>query len=374
MNKKLNRQLLLLLLREALSSFRPAGVLWVLFLAARGFSLFEIGVAEGFFHAVSFCCEVPSGMCADLLGRKRTLLASQLVFALSALLWLFSDGLVGVCFAMGVNALGYNLASGTREAITYDSLLQYGDADRYLSVSSVQNTVYHLGSAAALLCAGATVFLGWRVGYLIDLGLSAATALLTAALWEPVTTQGQAERASFRLRDLPAGLLGCTVDAARFLRDLPRAGLLMLLGALSGSVVTLYRFFLQDALPRAGAPDAVLGLLLVAVTLGSALGAGAAGALGRLSYRRAFLMCTLGAALGLTSALSGNYILMTAGGVLACVSDEALCVLTDAKLNGIIPSDRRATLVSVGSMVFSLVMIGLSPLAGLLADVTFFSG
>lgn len=39
-------------------------------------------------------------------------------------------------------------------------------------------------------------------------------------------------------------------------------------------------------------------------------------------------------------------------------------MLTDARLNAMIPSQRRATLISVSSMTFSLVMIVLSPLTG----------
>ena len=47
----------------------------------RGFSIAQVGIAEGVFHVVSMCCEIPSGMVADLIGRKRTLVLSGLVSA-----------------------------------------------------------------------------------------------------------------------------------------------------------------------------------------------------------------------------------------------------------------------------------------------------
>ncbi len=53
-----------------------------MFLGLRGFSLAEIGLAEGFFHLVSILGELPSGLAADLLGRKRVLAASQGLFGL----------------------------------------------------------------------------------------------------------------------------------------------------------------------------------------------------------------------------------------------------------------------------------------------------
>lgn len=40
------------------------------------------------------------------------------------------------------------------------------------------------------------------------------------------------------------------------------------------------------------------------------------------------------------------------------------------RLNDAIPSDRRATLISVDSMAYSLLMIPASPLVGLVGDLT----
>ena len=62
---------------------------------------------------------------------------------------------------------------------------------------------------------------------------------------------------------------------------------------------------------------------------------------------------------------------MAAGGFLAVVCDDAFQTLTDARLNNCFPSDQRATLISVSSKCFSLVMIALSPLAGAAAGFVF---
>ena len=73
----LNKQIRRLLLLDGLSNLHLAGTAWVLLLTLRGFTLTQIGLAEGVFHLVSLCCELPSGMLADLLGRKWTLAASR---------------------------------------------------------------------------------------------------------------------------------------------------------------------------------------------------------------------------------------------------------------------------------------------------------
>lgn len=51
-------------------------------------------------------------------------------------------------------------------------------------------------------------------------------------------------------------------------------------------------------------------------------------------------------------------------GFAAAVMDDWLEVRTDAVLNALVPSAQRATLISVSSLCFSLVMLILSPLMG----------
>ena len=57
------------------------------------------------------------------------------------------------------------------------------------------------------------------------------------------------------------------------------------------------------------------------------------------------------------------------GGALAQLVFSVLELRVDAALNDAFPSDQRATLVSVNSMAYSLLMIAASPAAGAVGDV-----
>ena len=70
----IKKQLRNLYLYEIISGFQIVDAVWVLFLLGRGFSLTQAGLAEGFFHMVSMCCEIPSGMLSDMIGRRKTLI------------------------------------------------------------------------------------------------------------------------------------------------------------------------------------------------------------------------------------------------------------------------------------------------------------
>ncbi len=164
----LQKQLRCVYLHAFFSTLRFTDAVWVALLAARGFSLAEIGLAEGVFHLTSLLCEVPSGMAADLLGRRRTLIFGGVLGVFSALAMASAPGLGLICTAMALKALGYNMLSGTAEALIYDSLKMAGREKDYIKVdanaSICMKIATALGSLASLL-AGVLRYAGY---YLAD--------------------------------------------------------------------------------------------------------------------------------------------------------------------------------------------------------------
>ena len=368
---QIKHQLRALYLLEAVSGFGLAQVIWVVLLAGRGFSLAQIGLAEGFFHLVSFLCEVPSGMAADLLGRRRTLAASMGVRALACLAMITSRGIGGVCLAMGLSALSYNLISGTREAITYDSLLQAGRARDYERVAGRMGVLYRASAVGCALCAGAALALGWRLAYLTDFAAALAGLVLALGLTEP--PRGQ--KAPATLRDFWPRLLRHVADTGAFLRQNPAAVEKMLLDGACGCCAYFGGQLLQPRLMELGLPAGLLGPVLALLPLAGAAGSALAGRMdGRLRFRRVALLCAAG--IGCSLALAGAPVLALAlaAGAAATFWDGLLEVKMTARLNRDFPSDRRATLVSVQSMAYSLAMLPVSPLAGALCDRLGYSG
>lgn len=367
---KINHQLRALYFLEAVSGFGFAQVIWVVLLAGRGFSLAQIGLAEGFFHLVSLLCEVPSGMAADLLGRRRTLAASMAVRALACLAMIASWGIGGVCLAMGLSALSYNLISGTREAITYDSLLQAGRAGDYERVAGRMGVLYRASAVGCALCAGAALALGWRLAYLTDFAAALAGFVLALGLAEP--PHGQAAQGT--IREFWPRLRQHVAETGVFLRQNPAAEKMLLDGA-CGCCAYFGGQLLQPRLMELGLPAGLLGPVLALLPLAGATGSALAGRMGgRFRFRSVALLCAAG--IGGSLALAGASVLSLAlaAGAAATFWDGVLEVKMTARLNRDFPSDRRATLVSVQSMAYSLVMLPVSPLAGALCDRLGYSG
>lgn len=359
---------------SALEALHIAGASWVALLAARGFSVFEIGILESIFHMVSMCFEIPSGVVADTFGRKKTIVASEVLMILSILGMLCSDTFWSVAAAIGISALSYNMASGTREALAYDTLKENGQEQEYDRFASMEMVIYRLGSATAVLCAGLALILGYRWAYLLDLGMRSICLLLALGLREPKLKEkeernGNAKQDAEREGEVSKSsesvsekLKNCVVESLGFLRSHPETIGIIALNSLIGAVATLLLFFLQARLPVYGLKTGLLGPALFFMSVGAACGAKAITFFRKKGYKSIAVISICGVLAAFGILYTKQPYLICLGGFLAAFSDDFLEVRTDVLLNEKIPSAQRATLISVCSFAFSVVMIFLSPL------------
>jgi len=84
-------------------------------------------------------------------GTQFRIWATGILAVLSSLLMAFAPGLFLICAAMGLNALSNTMFSGTDAALTYDSLKQAGQEERYLSVAANRSQIGMLASALGSL-------------------------------------------------------------------------------------------------------------------------------------------------------------------------------------------------------------------------------
>lgn len=342
--RKLNlkKQLACIYTADLFSGLRITDAVWVALLAARGFSLWEIGLAESVFHVVSLLCEVPSGMAADLLGRKKTLVSGGVCMVLQSLLMAFASDLFTICLAMGLNALAMTMFSGTSTALLYDSLKQEGCEEEYIQVSANGSQISMLANAIGSMASILNRFLGYAGFYLLNAAFEGASALANMLLAEPIVTESQASREKHPLHALPEQFRQLVQDSLHVLRTCPMAVKLIASSALISVPSYLTKMFLQQRLVELGWPTELLFLPLL---LGG-------------------LACVAGTLLvGAAPAWGGILGMMLVQGVL-----EVYLLHESQKLNDAIPSDQRATLISVDGMAYSLLMIPASPLVGAVGD------
>ena len=314
-NFNIKRQINKLYTLTTVSYFRIAGASWVALLALRGFSLLQIGILESIFHIASSCFEIPSGVVADVFGRKRTLALSKLVSVLSCLAMILSDNFGTVAFAIAFSAISYNLESGTIEALAYDSLKSVKQEEKYNQYASTEMMLYRITSSTATLCAGGALWLGYKKAYAIDIffgiiALGIACSLreisgFTGADGEPTNPQTDdhkqkqmSEEKQERMNEeetdqknihnirISERLQNVITESWHFMKNNRKARSIMIVNALIGAVSTLVLFFLQAKLPLAGLNEALLGPALFVMGLGAALGAKVVGYFPNWKYKK----------------------------------------------------------------------------------------
>lgn len=351
--------------------FRIAGASWVALLALRGFSMLEIGMLESIFHIVSSSFEIPSGVVADVFGRKKTMVLASLVSFVSGLFMILSNNFWSVAFAIGFSALSYNLESGTREALAYDSLKFAGQEEKYNKFASTEMMLYRITSSTATLCAGFALWLGYRKAYAFDIVFSLIAIGIACSLNEVSVSND--ENTDNKENNNPNAnknakivyrLKNVITESWHFMIINKKVRSIMVINALIGAVSTLVLFFLQAKLPLAGLNDALLGPALFVMGLGAAFGAKAAGFFPKWKYKKYIIISCIGVAFAFAMVFTELPYIMILGGFVGSFFDDFIEVRTDIILNEMIPSEQRATLISVNSFMFSLVMIVMSTLMG----------
>lgn len=360
---KIKKQISRLYLSSVLGNLSMTGA-WVAILAARGYSLVEIGLAETVFHITSLIFEIPSGVLADVFGRKNMLIVSSVMRMIGNIIMIASCNLFMVCASIAFHAMSYNFSSGSGDALAYDSLKTVGDENYYEKYASNQLLIHRLCSGLSTLCAGFALLIGHKAAYSTDLLMGMIQIWILTSLYE-VGAHHIGNNEQSMIGSIGRELIACFTTSVSFLKRAKKAIFLMFCNSLVGAVDILLLFFLQAKLPEAGIPRWALGFALFFMEMGGVLGAKIILKCKKMRYRSVLTIAALLVFSGVLLEHSGMYIIMALGGFIAALSDDALQVRTNTILQDMFPSEQRATLISVESFTFSMIMIVLSPLAGI---------
>lgn len=356
---KIREQLSRLYLSSALGDLSLTGA-WVAILAARGYSLVEIGIVETVFHITSLIFEIPSGVLADVFGRKRMLIVSSIMRMIGNIVMILSDNLFMVSLSLAFYALSYNFSSGTGDALAYDSLKFARMEAEFEKYMSNQLTIHRICGGISTLCAGFALFIGYKMAYGTSLIANTVQIMILLSLREVYAVGSQKDKENKIIRRLYT----CFNKSIVFLKEVKKIMGLMLCNSFVGAIDVLLLFFLQAKLLERGIPEWALGMALFLMEMGGVVGSRLILKFSKFSYKGVFVITMSLVLAGVLAEHSPWYGIMVLGGFLAAIGDDALQVRTNAILQDMFPSEQRATLTSVESFTFSIIMIVLSPIAG----------
>lgn len=337
--------------------------IWMIYLATKGMSLAQLGILEGIFHVTSFLMEVPTGLVADIYGRKFSRICGGFFSLISIILLIFADDFYLFAGSFIFSALSYNLESGAGEALIYDSLKELDDEDKYMKVAGKQELFFQFGQVTSYILGGYLATKNYYFAFSVTIVFIVLTIIQSFTFTEPNIELGHEQNDSIRKI-----LKKQVTDSLSAIKTNKKIGFFIIFIEIILAFGTSLFFYLQNYLKANGHTEFYIGIVFALSALAGAFTASQAFKIEKAIKEKGILIimpilsiaCVWGIAI--SSHPSVYYVLMMAieGLIFVAMSDY---------INKLIPSKNRATILSLSSMVFSFFMIFIFPLIGKLGDM-----
>jgi MFS family permease len=337
--------------------------IWVVFLQRKGLNLTEIGLLEAGAWTLTAALEVPTGAIADRWGRKASMAIGAFAYAMAMFL-ILADALSPL-FLLGYALWNSSSAfvSGADSALLYDSLRADGRASEAAKQTGRYTAIQQGSQGIASLVGAALATVDITLCFtLCGIGALVASALALTMKEPPHTDEeGEVRLGYWKNLQTAIGI------AAR--RPIVRA--LLLLSAMILVVpLVVYYALLQPYALFVGLPIASLGVVVVGVQLTNVVASWLAH---RTQGRFALTDVVTVGVVVLIVASAGLALLPsipTVALMLAVALVPALCApLLTARINDLIPSAQRATILSLSALLFELGLAVAMPLLLASADL-----
>ncbi len=328
----------------------------VLFWKDNGLDAFEIYLLQGLFAVAVVLLEVPTGMVADSLGKRASLVAAAAMLSGCFAFYSFGSSFWWFLAAEIAGAIGAALASGADSALLYDTLARLDREDEFRRLEGNARALQMISIAVFTVLGG---FVG-EVSFRATLWMSAVGPALAA-----VIALGMREAAPPRT-DSDAGSYGQLIyQSARFVaRHRLVRWYVLFFGVLLGSSTWLLWIY-QPYLQHIGLPIYAFGLAFAMFNLFAAL-----------SSRKAQAVDDRLGLVGTLVALGALQVVPPALMALVVTPVSFLFILGHQAVRGISTpvirdrilrytfADKRATVLSLGSLTGRLFFAVTAPLIG----------
>lgn len=348
--------------------------IFMLFQADRGLSFFDRLALGGIYSAVIVLAEVPTGVFADRIGRRRSMLLGALAMVGSCLLAAQAHDFATFAVAEALGAISIALCSGADSAYLYDLLVAHDRGHEYGRRESTASAWHLMGSAVAFVGGGLLAQVDLALPYVITAAVAAFAAVIACVMRDdrPTPPTGR----------VPGALRAWGHQTIGALAEVGRNGRLAWIVGYSTVVFVLLRatvYVYQPYLAERGLGTVEIGVLFAGVYLVASFVAFHTYRLRARFGDDVLLWGLLGVLavsfVGLAGAGSGPWMLALL--IVQAVANGIYSPLTKPLLNHeITDSRRRAAVLSVESMARRAAMGLFAPLVGIYgqSDVMFLCG
>jgi MFS family permease len=322
-----------------------------------------IGIIETVMIVTILVLEIPSGVFADMVGKKKALILAFIAI-------IMSEGLMGLAINFNMlvgsvifGSIGTVMLSGTFEAITYDSLKEVGKEKLYDKVFSRQKSIAYVASALATIIGGLMyTYIDHRAPFFAVAGVTITACILSFFLKEP---QVDTEKFSLRKyrKQLKQGF------SQLFFAKKFRSVVIMMILAMVVPLV-MYEMLADLLVTSYGASPVQISIGILVIYIVSSIIVYFSGMIsGRFGALRSFVLVSLIYGTGLLMIPFVNFVGAIIVGSILTGTYAINQVIQSDIVNQKVSSKYRATTLSTMNMLISLPYVLTAIVLGYFADL-----
>lgn len=333
---------------------------YVIFLISQGFNLFQIGLINFTFFATLLLFEVPTGVIADVFGRKKSFIISCFLLSMSMFLYSVAHTFSGFIFAEVIGAIGVTFATGAFQAWLVDTLKYQNYTESLRPVFIKEQQITYL---AGIFGAIAGAFLADIFNISILWIMSGTMMMLTGIVALVCMKEVSLVHKSFSFKK-GLQLAGNTIKTSIHYGIQNKAvRFILLIGVLQSFAIQAPNMQWQPLFFSFLPNKTSLGFILSGMSICFIIGSTLSSRFLKLmrDEKRALVVSQIGIGFGIFAAVLFDWfpfaIIMF---LLQQIARGIYHPIKDVYFNNNIPSNKRATLISFQSMSYHLgAMIGL---------------
>lgn len=330
-----------------------------LFYRDNGLATQELFLLKSVYSFSIVVLEVPSGYLGDVWGRKASLVLGSVLGFAGFALYCVSSGFWTFMACEIILGAGQSFISGSDSALLYDSLQASQRQGEYLKVEGKMVSAGNFAEAVAAPLGVLLAMASLRTPFFFQAAIAFAAVPAALTLVEP-------ERKKLKGRTSFGQILGIISYALKDHKELRSA---ILFSSVMGTATLTMAWFVQPYFAHIALPLAFYGILIPGLNL-------LTGFVSIRAWQAEQILGKAGTMIFIALGIAGGYVGMglfgTAGGLAFLfffygVRGVATPVLRNI-INEITPSDIRATVMSVRSLIIRLAFALLGPILGCHTD------
>jgi MFS family permease len=157
----------------------------VLFFQDNGLSMKEVLILQSVFSVLIVVCEVPSGYMADVLGRKLSIVLGSVLSSVGFCVYCFSSDFWFFLLAETLLGVSTSFISGADSALVYDTLVELDQTGTYKKVEGKLQFINNSSEAVAAVLGGFLAVISLRTPLYFEAVIMLLTIPVAFSLVEP---------------------------------------------------------------------------------------------------------------------------------------------------------------------------------------------